>query len=72
MWRQRYWAVIALMVLTAVCCGTNWHVELKRSSGGRISHGDELIADIMPGLHLEGWRLMMLEPDNCGAQAETM
>lgn len=56
MWRQRYWAVIALMVLTAVCCGTNWHVELKRSSGGRISHGDELIADIMPGLHLEGWR----------------
>ena len=56
MWRQRYWVVIALMVLTAVCCGTNWHVELKRSSGGRISHGDELIADIMPGLHLEGWR----------------
>ena len=26
----------------------------------------------LDAVHLEGWRLMMLEPDNCGAQAETM
>lgn len=54
--RQRYWMVYALMALTVVCYGADWRVELKRSSGGRISHGDKLIADIMPGLHLEGWR----------------
>ena len=56
MCRKRYWIIYALVALTVVCCGADWRVELKRSSGGRISHGDKLIADIMPGLHLEGWR----------------
>ena len=56
MWRKRYWIIYALVALTVVCYGADWRVELKRSSGGRISHGDKLIADIMPGLHLEGWR----------------
>ncbi|MDD4539531.1 MAG: hypothetical protein PHT80_10995 [Lentisphaeria bacterium] len=48
--------LIGMVLAVAVAQGAGWQLELNTSTGGQVRYGDNLVAEIKPGLHTTRWR----------------
>lgn len=48
--------LLGLLLAPVIALGDDWKLELNSSTGGELRYGDNLVAEIKPGLHTTKWR----------------